>query len=301
MELLDRYLHTVKRHLPEGQHDDVTRELGENIRAQIEDRETELGRHFTKAELEELLKHHGAPILVASRYGPAGYGLAFGRQLIGPILFPYYVKVLALNAGIATPVVAAIAIALALPPQQALYRILWAVFWQFAVVTAIFCAVELHVSKSPEYWHVLSPFSTKGSLIRSRKSSPRTRRSYPRLEALSELIFLAVFFNLLRAVPDPILRQVPTAPQLYLAVLLLTAAAMVQAAICLIFPAWTRFRAWARVTGGVGWLAVLVVPLTRGLNRYVFWSLIVAVIVSAGIVLIDVRRLVRAYQERIQL
>jgi hypothetical protein len=138
-------------------------------------------------------------------------------------------------------------------------------------------------------------------LIRSRKSSPRTRRSYPRLEALSELIFLAVFFNLLRAVPDPILRQVPTAPQLYLAVLLLTAAAMVQAAICLIFPAWTRFRAWARVTGGVGWLAVLVVPLTRGLNRYVFWSLIVAVIVSAGIVLIDVRRLVRAYQERIQL
>jgi hypothetical protein len=301
VELLDRYLHTVKRHLPESQQEDITRELGENIRAQIEDREAELGRPLTEAEEEALLKQHGAPMVVAGRYRPNGPGLAFGRQLIGPVLFPYYVKVLALNAGITTALVSAIAIALALTPQQALFRILWAVFWQFTVVTAIFCAVELHVSKSPEYWHVLSPFSAKRGSTRSRAVSLRTRRRNTRLEALSELIFLAVFCNVLRAVPGSVLRLVPIAHQLYVPVLVLTAAGMVQAAICLIFPAWTRFRAWARVAGDTAWLAVLVVPLTRGLNRYFFWSLIVAVIVSGGIVLIDVRRLARAYQERIQL
>jgi hypothetical protein len=313
MELLDRYLHSVKRYLPEAQQDDIAQELEENIRAQMEDRETELGRRLTEAETEALLKQHGAPIVVAARYRPAGHGLAFGRQLIGPILFPYYVKVLALNMGIAAAIVAAIAIAMAMPPQQAFYTVLWPVFWQFVVVTAIFCAVEIHVAKSPEHWLAISPVSGKARLQVRPAISPAPRNS--RLEALCELISLAVFFSLLRAVGNNLPAKIvshfpPVWHQLYVAVLALTAAGMVQAAICLIFPAWTRFRAWARVACGVAWLAVWgYVLAAANVNRIFFWNLIVALIVSLAIVLLDVRRLVRAYRgtpqilfrERIQL
>jgi hypothetical protein len=304
MELLDRYLHSVKRYLPEAQQDDIAHELEENIRAQMEDRETELGRRLTEAETEALLQQHGAPILVAARYRPAGHGLAFGRQLIGPILFPYYVKVLALNMGISAAIVAAVAIAMALPPQQAFYTLLQPVIWQFVVVTAIFCAVEIHVAKSPQNWLAISPVSGKARLqVRPAISAPRNSR----LEALCELISLAVFFNLLRAVSHILPAKIvshfsPIWHQLYVLLLVLTAAGMVQAAICLIFPAWTRFRAWARVACGVGWLAVLgFVLVAANVNRIFFWNLIVALVVSVGIVLLDVRRLVRAYREAPQM
>jgi hypothetical protein len=39
MELLDRYLKSVRSCLPEAQREDIINELSENIRAQIEDKE----------------------------------------------------------------------------------------------------------------------------------------------------------------------------------------------------------------------------------------------------------------------
>lgn len=74
MELLDRYLHSVRQYLPEAQQDDIIRELSENIRSQREDKE---------AELEAILKQLGHPMLMAGRYLPH-------KHLIGPAVFPYY-------------------------------------------------------------------------------------------------------------------------------------------------------------------------------------------------------------------
>ena len=69
MELVDRYLKSVRSCLPAAQRDDIISELSENLREQIEDREGELGRPLNESEVEALLKQHGHPLVVASRYG----------------------------------------------------------------------------------------------------------------------------------------------------------------------------------------------------------------------------------------
>ncbi len=90
MELLDRYLKAVKFWLPSEQKQDIIAELSEDIRSQIEDKESELGRPLNDAEVEAILKKGGPPILVAQRYLPQ-------RYLIGPALFPMYWFVLRLG------------------------------------------------------------------------------------------------------------------------------------------------------------------------------------------------------------
>ena len=68
MELVDHYLKSVRSCLPAAQRNDIISELSENLRAQIEDREGELGRPLNESEVEAILKQHGHPLVVASRY-----------------------------------------------------------------------------------------------------------------------------------------------------------------------------------------------------------------------------------------
>ena len=44
MELVQRYLQAVKFLLPRAQQDDIVKELSEDIRSQMEDKEAELAR-----------------------------------------------------------------------------------------------------------------------------------------------------------------------------------------------------------------------------------------------------------------
>lgn len=83
MALVDRYLQAVKFWLPRNQKDDLIAELSEDLRSQIEEKEVELGRKLTDAEVEPILKRCGSPMAVAERYLPQ-------RYLIGPALFPIY-------------------------------------------------------------------------------------------------------------------------------------------------------------------------------------------------------------------
>jgi hypothetical protein len=83
MELVDRYLHAVKFWLPRKQKDDIIAELSEDLRSQIEEKETELGHKLTDAEVEPILKRCGSPMAVAGRFLPQ-------QSLIGPALFPIY-------------------------------------------------------------------------------------------------------------------------------------------------------------------------------------------------------------------
>lgn len=87
MELLDRYLQAVKFWLPKEQQDDIVAELSEDIRSQIEEQESKLGRKLDSAEIGAILKRHGRPSQVANRYLPQQF-------LIGPALFPVYKLVL---------------------------------------------------------------------------------------------------------------------------------------------------------------------------------------------------------------
>src|SRR4051812_16315162 len=88
--LLDRYLTAVKFWLPKAQRADIAAELGANLQSEIDDREAALDRPLNEAELAALLKQHGPPILVASRYRGEHRTVNFGRQLIGPVVFPFY-------------------------------------------------------------------------------------------------------------------------------------------------------------------------------------------------------------------
>jgi hypothetical protein len=88
IDLIDRYLQAVRFWLPKtSRQEDLLAELGEDLRSQIEDKETELGHPLDKAEMAEILKRCGSPMMVAGRLGPQ-------RHLIGPALFPIYEFVL---------------------------------------------------------------------------------------------------------------------------------------------------------------------------------------------------------------
>jgi hypothetical protein len=88
IELVDRYLQAVRFWLPKTRkQEELLAELGEDLRSQIEAKEAELGSTVQEADVSEILKRCGAPMLVASRLGPR-------RQLIGPALFPIYLFVL---------------------------------------------------------------------------------------------------------------------------------------------------------------------------------------------------------------
>src|SRR5262245_28537663 len=159
METVDRYLKAVAKALPEAQREDIIRELSEDIRSEMEDRQSELGRPLTEAEQQALLKQRGNPLLLAARYHQDDRRVAFGRQLIGPVLYPFYVKVLSFNLGLTFVVIGTIFLALSLSGQQIRFNdiltsCLLQLFIQLGVVTLIFSLIEKHLTKHPDRWNL---------------------------------------------------------------------------------------------------------------------------------------------------
>lgn len=149
MELLDRYLQAVKKHLPWQRQDDILAELRANLESQLEDKEAELGRPLTAAEAQEWLRTLGPPIMVASRYQPHQY-------LIGPALFPIYwyvLRIVLLWATIIYAIVTAVVIPLTTPNAQsvaeAFLRIPLVWFNVATWVTLIFVVFEFVAARYP--------------------------------------------------------------------------------------------------------------------------------------------------------
>ncbi len=159
MELLDRYLQAVKKHLPWLRQDDIIAELRANLEAQLEDKESELGRPLTKEEAEEWLKQIGSPIQVAARYQRQQY-------LIGPAIFPTYSYILKLVLTWVT-VIYAIANAVTIAASnrggeavlQAALRLpsIWHI--NAAIITLIFAVIELTGVRFPEKFREFGPLA----------------------------------------------------------------------------------------------------------------------------------------------
>jgi len=151
MEALDRYLKSVRFWLPKGQKQDILAELSDDLRSQIEDKESEVGRPLDKSEIDTILKKSGPPMVVASRYLPQ-------RYLIGPALFPIYwfalrlgwmcfflpwlvvglvLQVFAGMSGYSNPVIA-----------HFLDPLLRAVLFNFVALTGVFALIERHHEKT---------------------------------------------------------------------------------------------------------------------------------------------------------
>jgi hypothetical protein len=143
MDLIDRYLHAVRRNLPAARADDIVAELRDDLMTRQEGREHTLGRPLTRDETATLLKDFGHPLMIASHYRDHQY-------LIGPETFPFYLATMRVVLLIAGAVVLAVSIAKALlgsmDPIQAFADAaagLWsALFITVAIVTIVFAILE---------------------------------------------------------------------------------------------------------------------------------------------------------------
>jgi len=204
MELLDRYLQAVKKHLPWQRQDDILAELRANLESQLEDQEAEIGRPLTAAEVETWLKQIGPPIMMAARYQKQQY-------VIGPAVFPTYWYVLKLATFWTLAVYAVVSAVLIFSASNpgssavgAVVRVPFVLMNTAAWVTLTFAAFEFAVAHawltwpasaiSPEGW---SPSSLPP--LDKQAASGKKPRSYAM--ALAEIIFGFLFLGWLLLVP----------------------------------------------------------------------------------------------------
>jgi hypothetical protein len=204
MELLDRYLEAVRKHLPWERQDDIIAELRANLEAQLEDKEAELGRPLTAGEAEEWLKQIGQPILVAARYLPQQY-------LIGPAIFPTYWFVLRL-AVIWVTVLYMIGVALEIAihtpnwtaVHEGLLRVPGVLLSAAASVTLIFAVIEFMATRYPGRWPTFAAPSagwSPSSLPRVEKNAATGTKPRTYAHAVTEVVFGFVFLLWLLLVP----------------------------------------------------------------------------------------------------
>lgn len=149
--LIERYLRAVRDTLPRDGQDDIINELADNLRSRMEDEAAARGRPLDEDEQVAILKTFGHPLSVAARYRRDERSVTFGRQLIGPELFPIYLKVLAVNA-IVTFLVAAIAFVASRSMGLGFPGIFLPLGLQFVVVTAIFIFIDRRWVRDPDGW-----------------------------------------------------------------------------------------------------------------------------------------------------
>jgi len=87
MNLIERYVTEVGKHLPRKNRLDIEAELRSTLEDMLEDRSQQAGRLADEALATELLQEYGAPKDVAATYQTHPY-------LIGPRMFPMYTLVL---------------------------------------------------------------------------------------------------------------------------------------------------------------------------------------------------------------
>ena len=230
MELLDQYLKAVKPYLPRAQRTDILKELFENIRSQMEDQETQLGRPLDEREQEAILTRYGQPMMVAGRYRQDEGSFVFGLQLIGPELFPLYIRILCLNLGITAALF--LGLIFFTGRLSSVSEFLFPAFIQYATITLIFIAVDRWERKT-HHWH----------------SVPAHLRPIPRWQSAVGLVaWVAATFWMVAAPFFPSLLFGPLAGNLKLApgwpgflvpILLLMVAGIVQRGINLVHPDWT--------------------------------------------------------------
>ncbi len=220
MELLDRYLQAVRKHLPWQRQEDILAELRANLEAQLEEKQAELGRPLTPSEAEDWIKGLGSPVQMAAPYQPQQY-------LIGPALYPVYLYILRL-VSMWTIVVyivgSTIAITLSSTANgdtvaQAAMRLPFILIQAAAWVTAAFAAFEFFAVRYPEKCPPIAGLYGKWSPADlpplERPAAPgQKRRSYA--HAVAEVIFGFIFLAWLLVVPrHPFLMFGPAAAMLH--------------------------------------------------------------------------------------
>jgi hypothetical protein len=192
MDLLDRYLQAVRKHLPFERQDDIVAELRANLEAQLEEKEAALSRPLTQAEAEAWIKQLGSPLQMAAHYQPQQY-------LIGPSIFPIYRHVLKLAlswAAIIYAIGTVVKFVAGAQPDgvallEAILRVPLVVLYTAAWCTLVFAAIEYAVThgciKLPQVEH-LSTLWAPGVLPSIDQQTPGKKpRSFA--QAVTEVVF----------------------------------------------------------------------------------------------------------------
>jgi len=183
MELIDRYLQSVKWMLPLKQRNDVIRELSDEILSQVEEKESALVRPLTEDEQVALLKELGHPLLLAARYRKQ-------RYLIDPTIFAIYWMVLRLVLVVVFVAMAVAAVAVAATGQGLgkslgmLVQYPIAALSVFAWVTLVFVVLDVVQVK----FGFFSKWDPR-TLPKLTKREPKTSMT----ESIAALVFGAIF------------------------------------------------------------------------------------------------------------
>jgi hypothetical protein len=251
MELLDRYLQAVRFWLPRKQQEDIIAELGDDLRSQIEERESALGRPLNEDELAALLKQAGNPLWVAGRYQKQ-------QALIGPVLFPLYSFVLKIVAlGYLVPwFLTWIVLTVFVPSHPAVNPALaligrWGTLWTNMVI--IFGTVTLAFAILERVQSAVSALQQWDPRKLPRVARPKDRVS--RVESVFGLAFSVLFIawwlslsHYGQVIFGPIAGFFSLNPALrvwYLPVIVPTCIIALQQCVNLLRPQWTWFRAVA--------------------------------------------------------
>jgi len=264
--LVERYLASIARRLPQDSAADIVAELREALLARIEAKEANLGRPASTDEIAAEIRAFGAPPVVAARYE--------GRnQLIGPVLYPWFWPAQRAAVGVTVAIFIVLTAIRALASDRPIQRVIQSmdnvIGWglvAFAVVTLVFIAVERMAdpAKLVEKWW--DPKSLPLEHIRKPKSL---------FESGISLFFDVIFILFwLKFLPFP--NELPLRDQAsvtlglspawgavywpILGLALLAAAAHVHD---MVRPAWSRLRSAMSLVGYAGGLVVLWV-LFRG-------------------------------------
>ena len=141
MDLIDRYVAAIARHLPDKQAADIESELRDLLMSRQEEQEAQLGRGLTAAEVEALLVAFGHPLTVAGRYRTVQY-------LIGPEVFPFWwaaIKVmLAVVAGVYLVLIVVGMLTDATPSQfnRSVPSVWYVVIYLFGMITLVGLGIE---------------------------------------------------------------------------------------------------------------------------------------------------------------
>lgn len=317
MELIERYVAAVRRHLPKSANPDIVSELSDNLRSQAEEREQQLGRPLNDDEEAALLKPHGHPWLMASRYMPEQY-------LIGPALYPYYRQTLSIVVfWVVLPITllgGTLAAIYSDAPSQWFSRMLGAAWnsaiYSVGIVTIVFAVLE----------HERVKFTALDNWNPMRLPKASSGREIPRSESVVGLVFQIAFllyWTQFIAVPDFILHEgdrlqfaaEPLWSQLYYPILLTVAASVGISMADLVRP-W-RTAAFSVLDIGVSFVTLAIVTivlredrfvtLTGGINeperlaqidswmnRSIWWAFAVIGVITAFMALNEMRNLAKA-------
>ena len=246
-ELVDRYLNAVKFWLPRKPQNDIIAEIAEDLRSQIEDRESALGHPLEEFELVALLKQRGSPLRVASGYIPE-------HRLINPAMLPLYRIVLKIVLlWVLAPMFAIVFIAPVFDsghPGPALLSFFGlafrAIFLVIGIVTTVFALLDRYQTKWVDKWDP--------------RKLPRVPPTHQPMQwyndfanfafGIAAVVFWArMMWRRSTFVITPGFRIVIGSiwGQMYWVILGLTLARALVDLYCFLRPAWTRGRSWMRL------------------------------------------------------